>query len=98
MALQKPIEHLTGASSTYWRINRIIFDNESKCGSILLAGYYDQQSKINGKQPLDSKHIPIPQEIFITYFSPDILDDINPTKQAYLYIKTIPGFDDATDV
>ena len=51
MALQTQIQTGYGVSATYWRITRITetFPNGA---SVEMAGYLDQQSRLDGNSPL----------------------------------------------
>jgi hypothetical protein len=99
MALEKSIQHPTGASSSYWRVTRISLDYERKTASISLAGYFNQQARIDNKRPLDTKQFNVMNTTFNQYFSPEELNNnVNPVKQSYIYIKTLPELSDATDV
>ena len=99
MALQKSIQHSSGASASYWRVTKILLDYERKFGSVTLCGYFNQQARSDGKKTLDIKQFTIAAESFDTYFSPEELDNsTNPVKQSYIYIKTTSDFSDAIDV
>lgn len=102
MALQKTINHQTGSTSSYWKINKIDFTFAPKTAMIILAGYVNEQARQEDKRHLDVRTFRILPEEYDTYFSLTVLDaqDMNQLKSAYMYIKAIENgeFSDALDV
>lgn len=97
MALQKIIQHETGAYSEYWRVIKVDIDYLNKIARITIYGYYNEIARREEKINLDSKNFLIDVD-FDSYFSNAILDqNTNPIKQAYLFIKTTPEFTNSID-
>lgn len=99
MALNKIIQHNTGAYCNYWRVVQTNLDYNNKTGTIILFGYVSEEARNNDKINLDSRTFVLNSDNFDTYFMPSIINpqDINQVKNSYLYIKTTPEFSTSTD-
>ena len=61
--------------------------------------YCDKQSYDDGKPRIDRVFFTLTGEDFDTWFGIDVLDgDTNPIKQAYLYLHSLEGFEEAKQV
>ena len=101
MALQKTIEHSSGASSTYWRVLYVITDYQFNRATIIMGGYTSEQARLDNKEPLVKSVYNIVDPDFTTWFDISTLDQSNTNhiKNSYLLIKIIDSqFSDATDV
>lgn len=56
MALQKTIEHQSGASSTYWKISYVITDYQFNRATIIMNGYTTEQARLDNKEPLEKRY------------------------------------------
>jgi len=54
MAIKKAVKNTFGAESTYWRIIRIN-ENFNGCTDVYLAGYLDEESRRDNKEPMDMR-------------------------------------------
>lgn len=98
MATLKNIETLSGVVVNYWRVCSVDINALQKSVRIRLSGYVNLDLRQNGKSPLDDKYFNVTPKHYDTYFSNEILDNNNPFKQAYKYIKeNVPEFKDAVD-
>lgn len=94
MALRKEIEHISGATVSYWRVGGVFLDDIGKVGRIVLVGYVDTAARERERPPLDRRDCLIPKERFDevvgTPPSPGAatLRDANATA-AYNYIKAL---------
>lgn len=101
MALQKTIEHQSGASSTYWKISYVITDYQFNRATIIMNGYTTEQARLDNKEPLEKKVYNIADPEFSTWYATTQLDPLNSNhiKNSYLLVKTIDSqFSDAADV
>lgn len=99
MALQKTIQHPTGATSSYWRVVNTNLDYISDIAYVVIVGYIDEQTRLDNRSPLDQRNYSVIGDNFTTYFSITELDkNTNPVEQAYIYIKTLSEFQGAIDV
>lgn len=99
MALQKTIQHPTGATSSYWRVINVSLNYQDNNATVYMAGYINDQTRLDNLMPLDGRNYSIIGGDFTTYFSITELDkSTNPVEQAYIYIKTLPEFQGAIDV
>lgn len=90
MALQKNLNHASGVTVRYWRIEEIVVRKDAVM--CRLAGYIDQQARQAGKVPLHSKYFD---------FVPDsavINQATNIWQWAYSKIKETQEFQNAQDV
>lgn len=51
MALKKVISLPSGHTCEYWRIVRVQQDFATGAGTVIIAGYLDEQARLDGKQP-----------------------------------------------
>jgi hypothetical protein len=98
MALQKIIQHQTGAYSEYWRIINVDLNYFNNTAKITLYGYYNEYCRRDNKINLDLREF-IANDEFDIYFSTENLSqNTNPVQQAYLYIKTNEEFFNSIDI
>jgi len=104
MALLKKINTLdnTGVYAEYWRVTSIDLDYNKKSATIFIDGYYNQNARVDGKNPLLNREYVVNQYDFISYFSADVLNqvNVNTVSQSYLFVKSLSGseFVDALDI
>lgn len=89
MALFKTIKQADGVETNYHRILYIqsVINNHD---SIAVLSYIDQESRLHESE--ENR----PYKTSITYEKP--YDESLTVKSAYDYLKTLPDFEDATDV
>lgn len=102
MALQQIIQHETGTYSQYWKVSKTDINYMTNEATITLIGYVSEDARIQQKTPLDNRVITASGVTFGSWFTPGAIDpqDINPVKNSYLYVKSIPDgeFAGATNV
>ena len=114
MALQKSIQSPTGVPSSYWMVSKVSINNSTKNAVVHLFGYFDKTTRDNGNKQLDERTYVLhstfgfvesqdvsfsAHDCFEQYFAVEVLDqDTNPTKQAYLFLKSTSEFADASDI
>lgn len=90
MALQKRIETASGITLpvAYIKIENTTGNAETQ--SITVCVYADEAARTGGKEPVDQKYYS---------FECSVADDApNFIKQGYEYLKTLPEYEQATDV
>jgi len=100
MALNKIIQHQSGAYANYWKIKETNLNYVSKSGSIVIDGYVSQEARNENKTPLMSKEVLATNQDFETWFLPVNVDplNINQVKNSYLFLKTTQDFLGAEDI
>ena len=104
----------TGIEFNYWRLGNVILFHDRKICKIEILGFVNRDRYLVDKtkfiaRQYDVLNIPAYGEgedateavnNYNDYFAPEVLDaeGLNPQKQAYLYLKTLPDFATATDV
>ena len=104
----------TGIEFNYWRLGNVIIFHDRKICKIEILGYVNRDRYLADKTKFIARQYDVVNtpsygegENFVdavnnydTYYAPMMLDalNMNPQKQAYLYLKTLPDFDTATDV
>ena len=111
MALQITIEDPnTGAEFNYWLLGNVILFHDRKVCKIEILGYLTRDRYLADKTKFIARQYDVvntPESgegaavnNYDTYYAPTVLDalNMNPQKQTYLYLKTLPDFADATDI
>jgi hypothetical protein len=97
MALQKIIQHQTGAYSEYWRVVNVNLDYFNKIANITINGFYNEFCRRDNKSNLDVRNFIINLDFDIYFSIIKLSQNTNPVEQAYLYIKTTQEFLDSID-
>ena len=96
MALQKSIETPSGVNASYWKITKITVDSSVFFIESIISGYYDEQARIDGREPLLSK-----QYSWLSSaenFETEISAESNIIANIYARIKLTDDFQSALDV
>lgn len=104
----------TGVEFNYWRLGNVILFHDKKICKIEIFGYLSRDRYLADKTKHVARQYHVintpasgegddfveAANNYDTYYAPEILDaeGLNPQKQAYLYLKTLPAFTGATDV
>lgn len=102
MGLQKNITLDTGINlpESYMKISSVNYINGYHT-VISVNIYKDKTARLDGKPEIVKfKHSCVEIEEFNTYFSLDVLNqvDVNILSQSYIWLKTLPFYTDAIDV
>ena len=101
MALQKTFNDPTGANPSYHIIASISVDKLSESASITLAGYQDQQTRLDHPREgiVQRRNVRVPTVDFLPLYTDVVNGTKNLYEAAYDYVKNnADDFSDATDV
>lgn len=97
MALIKEIMTDVGLPATFWLIAKLDIDKVAEQGLITLYGYLNKEHCDANQGYLTRMFINVYPKDFYNVFSLDNLNQDNPYKLAYEYLKTTEQFKDAKD-
>ena len=99
MGLFKRFQDLDGKIVTYWRIREIQIHKIEQVCSCSIIGYTEKPTVDNNAEALIQKSVPMGRQHFNNYMSVEKLEENNPYKIYYNFIKEKnPIFSDAIDV
>lgn len=104
----------TGVDFNYWRLGNVILFHDRKICKVEILGFLNRDKYLANPSKFITRQYDVVNtpasgegENFVeavnnydTYFSASVLNALgmNPQKQAYLYLKTLPEFESATDI
>lgn len=92
MALEKQIGTAYGVPASYWKITDLTLDSIGGNAHVVVSGYYDQSTRLNGAAALRTLEYSASGEELLTYF-PTGLE----IAQVYAFIKAQSEFIFAQD-
>lgn len=103
MALEKQMELSSGLllKNSYHRITNLTLDYVNKTFRFIVSIYINQQTRLDGKSNLMSNHYTEnDSSVFDQWFRIDALNHANqnPVERGYNYLKSLPDYENATDV
>lgn len=95
MPLSKQVSHESGINPSYWKILSLNIHKKNGFAAIMVGCFISAPSG-SVKEPLVIKNIIVKGADFGMYYSSDVQN--NYIKQSYLYLKTLPEFEGASDI
>ena len=93
MALEKSVENSQGVDVTYWKITMINRNIIFKQVTIELYGYVSEETRLSGKDSVESRHITISCDEYDAGFTAECGE----VSHAYMAVKQVEEFKDAID-
>ena len=92
MALSKQIGTVYGVAASYWRITDLTLDSIGGNAHVVVSGYYDLSTRLNGAEPLKTIEYSASGQDLLAYF-PTGLE----VAQVYAFVKAQSEFIFAED-
>ncbi|EGT3796308.1 hypothetical protein KWL06_014015 [Clostridioides difficile] len=89
MAISKDITNAMGQTANYWRITTINSSYGAKKCNVFIAGYKDEQRRLDNKQPIVVKNYMMKEDDFALYLDTNTLDisGVNQVQACYNWLK-----------